>query len=69
MEDGLLIKRFWKEQVLSGDNVIICVGSKPENSLIKALEKKVEFVAIGDCVAPRYIMDAVHDGFIAGINA
>ncbi|OGP71766.1 MAG: hypothetical protein A2W09_02880 [Deltaproteobacteria bacterium RBG_16_50_11] len=51
-EGGLLVERFGREELLPANNVIICRGSKSEDSLIKALEKKVDFIAIGDCMKP-----------------
>ena len=66
--DGLLVERFGGIELLRADNVIISVGSKAEDSLIQALSKTFEFTAIGDCVKPRYIMDAIHEGYFAGIN-
>lgn len=68
-KDGLLIERLGETELLRADNVIICVGSKAENSLTQELGKRISFVGIGDCVNPRYIMDAIYEGYVAGINS
>ena len=67
-KDGLLVERFGETELLRADNVIICVGSRAEDSLIQALHEKIDFIAVGDCVKPRYLMDAIHEGYHAGLN-
>ena len=55
------------EHKLEGDTVILAAGLKPNRELWEALKEKAENVyAIGDCVEPRAIFDAIHEGhFIA----
>ncbi len=66
---GLLIDRCGEPEFLPGDQVILCTGSQPENSLVERLKGKVDITAIGDCVKPRFIMDAIHEGYAAGTEA
>lgn len=59
-------------ETMDVDQVIISSGFIPTfNKLrdeIEAASDEIEVVGIGDCMAPRMVMDAVHEGYIAGIN-
>ncbi|MFC1918993.1 FAD-dependent oxidoreductase [Chloroflexota bacterium] len=47
---------------LEADTVVMAVGVKSENRLVKALSGVVpEIYAIGDCVRPRDVMDAIRE--------
>jgi len=55
------------EEYLDGDQVIIAIGAKPENSLFQEIKGKMEQVyAIGDCVEPRGIQEAISEGAMIG---
>ncbi|ADL07895.1 FAD-dependent oxidoreductase [Thermosediminibacter oceani] len=46
------------------DTVVIAVGSKPKDDLLKLIEAEgIPLYSIGDCVKPRRFMDAIHEGF------
>jgi NADPH-dependent 2,4-dienoyl-CoA reductase/sulfur reductase-like enzyme len=56
-----------KEKTIEADNIIYALGSQLENKLIRSIKGKVrEVYAIGDCVNPRKVGEAIHDGFVAG---
>jgi 2,4-dienoyl-CoA reductase-like NADH-dependent reductase (Old Yellow Enzyme family)/thioredoxin reductase len=47
--------------------VVLALGSKASNQLLEPLRKKVnELYAIGDCVEPRNILEAIREGSEAG---
>ncbi|HEY56639.1 MAG TPA: FAD-dependent oxidoreductase [Dehalococcoidia bacterium] len=49
---------------LEADTVILALRLKSDSGLVEALQGKLpEVYAIGDCVAPRLVMDAVREGF------
>ena len=49
---------------LEADTVVIAVGFEPNNKLVATLKDKVsEMYAIGDCVKPRRVINAVWEGF------
>jgi 2,4-dienoyl-CoA reductase-like NADH-dependent reductase (Old Yellow Enzyme family)/thioredoxin reductase len=51
------------------DSIIIAVGTISQHSGIRGLEKMgfpIRF--IGDCLNPRKLIDAIHEGFFAGIE-
>ena len=49
------------------DNVVMAVGSTPDERLYKELASdNYELIKVGDCMKPRRILDAVYEGFKAG---
>ncbi len=51
------------------DTIILALGSRPVQTLEKALENKdIDYTTIGDCVKPGKINDAIHGGFLAAIK-
>jgi 2,4-dienoyl-CoA reductase-like NADH-dependent reductase (Old Yellow Enzyme family)/pyruvate/2-oxoglutarate dehydrogenase complex dihydrolipoamide dehydrogenase (E3) component len=51
------------------DTVVAAVGSKPANKLAKEIEQAgIPVFAIGDCVKPRKIFEAIHEGFQAAYH-
>jgi len=49
------------------ESVVLAVGAEPVGELYEELAATgISSVRIGDCVAPRRILDAVHEGFEAG---
>ena len=58
-----------EQERTKGDLVVLALGSTPENRLANGLEGKVpEIHEVGDCQQPRKIIDAVYEGFLAGIR-
>ena len=55
-----------KTQSLPCDSVVLALGSRSVDGLGAKLEKSGLWVRkVGDCVSPRKVMDAVHEGFLA----
>lgn len=49
------------------DKAVMAVGALPDDELYKKLENNnYEIMKVGDCKAPRRILEAVHEGFEAG---
>ncbi len=69
-EDGVLrYEKEGKEITKTFDNIVIAAGSKPVTKLSEELKNAdINFTAIGDCIAPRQLNDAIHEGFLAAIN-
>ncbi len=58
-----------KDDFLLADTVIIAAGYKPNQSLVKGLNGKIsELYKIGDCVSVRTALEAIHEGFEAGLK-
>jgi pyruvate/2-oxoglutarate dehydrogenase complex dihydrolipoamide dehydrogenase (E3) component len=59
--------RFGREDKIPCDSVVLAIGLRPERTLIDDLAKEggIEIFEAGDCVKPRKILDALHEGFRA----
>ena len=56
----------WGDEELRADSVVLATGLKSESGLLRELKGRVpELYAIGDCVMPRKIIDAIWEGFHA----
>lgn len=56
-----------KEQSIGANIVILATGSRSNDGLMKALrEKGRPFFPVGDCIEPRKVIDAIHEGFSVG---
>ena len=57
-------KVYCENQAFDADTVVIAVGQTANRELLSAIEgMDREFHAIGDCVTPRRLLDAIHEGF------
>jgi 2-enoate reductase len=65
MDEGVVtVDKYGKRSTLEADTVVLAVGFKPERGLLDTLRDKVaEVYAIGDCVEPRKVINAIWDGF------
>jgi len=48
------------------DHVVLEEAPVPNRSLLEELQGKAEIIGVGDCLTPRDIYQAIHDGFRAG---
>ena len=63
-DGGVTISRNGKSQTIKADTVVFAAGMKSRRGLLDALEGEVPVIhAVGDCVAPRKIMNAVWDAY------
>jgi len=51
------------------DTLVLCHGHQPVDSLAQALEGRVDYQLIGDCLAPRTAEEAIYEGLKAGCAA
>lgn len=66
---GVTIEREDGRRVLPSDTVVIAAGSAPENKLLHDLKGLVpELHVIGDAQSPRNALDAIREGFLAGLR-
>jgi len=67
LDNGVLVTRDGREEIIPTNTVILAVGSNPENKLTTKLEgKPYKVMAIGDAVQVRRVLEAVEEGFAAG---
>ena len=66
---GVKAVRDGEELFFPGDSVIIAVGMEASSDLEKALRGKVpELVAVGDCVEPKRIGDAIKAAYLCSLK-
>ncbi len=66
-KDGVIIYKDRRKQQIKGDTVVIALGFESRNALVSEFEKlNIPVYTIGDCVKPRRVYDAMHEGFAAG---
>jgi NADPH-dependent 2,4-dienoyl-CoA reductase/sulfur reductase-like enzyme len=67
---GVVIKTAAGEKkIIEADTLVLAAGSTPNTELAAALKGKVARVlSVGDCVEPRSIMEAMDEGYKAGLN-
>jgi len=68
-EEGLEIEKEEKREIIPADSIVIAAGAKPENSLadeIRAFGK--DLYVIGDANGPRNALNAIREGFMAGLR-
>ena len=59
-----LVDNSGETNTLSADTVALAVGFKPNNQLFQALMDKIpEIHAIGDCIEPRKVIDAIWEAY------
>jgi 2,4-dienoyl-CoA reductase-like NADH-dependent reductase (Old Yellow Enzyme family)/thioredoxin reductase len=68
-ERGVSAKVDGKRIKLGAESIILATGSKSNGELAKQLAKEIgELYVIGDCVEPRKVYDAIHEGFQVGLK-
>jgi len=69
-DEGVIIAdQRWQEKTITADTIVLARGSKPNRGLIENLSDKVpELYAIGDCVKPRTIREAIHTAYNVGLS-
>jgi 2,4-dienoyl-CoA reductase-like NADH-dependent reductase (Old Yellow Enzyme family)/thioredoxin reductase len=66
---GVLANVNGKMNQFEADTVILATGSSPNSELAEQLKGKVaELHVIGDCVEPRRIQNAIHEGYRTGLD-
>jgi NADH:flavin oxidoreductase / NADH oxidase family/Pyridine nucleotide-disulphide oxidoreductase len=62
-----VVDRFGIRTPIKADTVVLAAGFRPNRDLIDSLRKdpKLQVFEAGDCVRPRKIFDAIHDGHLA----
>jgi 2-enoate reductase len=68
ISEGIIVSdKHGNRQIIKADSIVLALGAKPENKLVEQLKGKVsELYALGDCISPRKVGEAMHEGFVAG---
>lgn len=63
-ESGVTVETEAGPQEIQADTVVLALGLCPENKLLEKLRRTGrKVISIGDCAAPRKIMDAIWEGY------
>ena len=58
-----------RRRTVKADSIVVAVGATPDGHLFAAVKDNFpEVYAIGDCVRPGRIWDAIHEGYALGLN-
>jgi 2,4-dienoyl-CoA reductase-like NADH-dependent reductase (Old Yellow Enzyme family)/thioredoxin reductase len=64
-----LIDQDGKELFLEADSIVLASGARPDNGLAESLRGKVpRLFEAGDCVVPRRLLEAIHEGANAALE-
>ncbi|MBI4286677.1 MAG: FAD-dependent oxidoreductase [Chloroflexi bacterium] len=66
----VVVDRLGRTESLDADSVVLATGFAPQTALAEQLEREtdLEVYAVGDCVSPRLIFDAIHEGHLAALR-
>jgi 2,4-dienoyl-CoA reductase-like NADH-dependent reductase (Old Yellow Enzyme family)/thioredoxin reductase len=69
LDNGVRIARDGQEEVLAGQSIVLAVGMMPfiDNTETFSV-RAAQVLRIGDCVQPRRLRDAIHEGFKVGME-
>ena len=68
-EAGVTLEREESRHVLPADTVVIAAGATSENKLADELKGLVpEIHVVGDAQSPRNALEAIREGFMAGLK-
>jgi len=63
-DKGVLVEKEGRQSLLPADTVVLAIGARANDQLVKNLEGKVkELRVIGDAVKPRKLTEAIREGF------
>jgi 2,4-dienoyl-CoA reductase (NADPH2) len=70
IHDGrVLVTREGQKEWLEAETIVLALGSVSNNKLLSDLKGRVpQLISVGDCVTPRRMKEAIHEGFWAGLH-
>jgi len=65
-----IVDRYGNREKVLADSIIVAIGVAPQMTLARELEKQagLEVYAVGDCVSPGKIFDAIHGSYRAAYS-
>lgn len=68
-QEGVVVEKEEGTSFLPADTIVIAAGSRSENRLVQAIESIVpDTQVIGDAKEPRKALEAIREGFLAGMR-
>jgi len=71
LDNGAIIAdKYGNREEILADSIVVAIGLAPQPGLTEQLKSEagLKVYAIGDCVKPRRIFDAIHEGFLAAYS-
>ncbi len=70
LAEAVAYEKEGKTEKIGGiDTIVLAVGAKSETEMVETLDKMgIPYINTGDCVEPRKIWDAIHEGFRAAYD-
>lgn len=69
LKDSIRIHYDGKKELIKMDNLVVALGRTPNQDLRNRLQNKnYQVYSIGDCVEPRKLPDAIHEGFCTALK-
>ncbi|MDP2930997.1 MAG: FAD-dependent oxidoreductase [Chloroflexota bacterium] len=66
---AVIIDGFGRRKEALADNVVVAIGFCPQMGLADELKKAgLNGYAVGDCLKPRKVFDAIHEGYLAAFS-
>lgn len=70
-ENRVKLRSAGGEEQITADTLILAIGSVADDKVYKALQERVELFRgelyrVGDCVSPRNLLEAIHEGYHVG---
>ena len=65
-EKGVFLKKDDKKIFVEAKMVVNALSLKPNKKLFDDLKNQFEVYMVGDCIQPRKILEAIHEGFEVG---
>jgi 2,4-dienoyl-CoA reductase (NADPH2) len=68
-DKGLEVEKEGESSFIPADSIVLAMGSEPENRLARELEGAVrKLLVVGDANTPRNALEAIREGFMAGLG-
>ena len=68
-KQGVKLEKGHETLEVEAETIVLALGMKPNNSLIKEIEGKTNIKVIGDALKSRNALEAIREGFLAGAEA
>lgn len=67
---AIVVDKYGKREEILASAIVLATGFVPQTTLAELLERKtnLEVYTVGDCVSPRKIFNAIHEGHLAARN-
>lgn len=66
---ALVVDRYGNRENIPADSIVVAIGFASNNTLLEQPgQTGIEMRAVGDCLNPRKLFEAIHEGFLAALS-